>query len=886
MQYHTPIFAIPVKLREHPDHEYMSKSASETPLMQQHRAIKQKYPDAVLLFRVGDFYETFGEDAIVASQVLGITLTKRNNGAASSSELAGFPHHALDTYLHKLVKAGYRVAICDQLEDPKTVKGIVKRGVTELVTPGVATNDKLLEHSSNNFLASLHFTDSKMGMALLDITTGEFFLAEGNQEYIDKLLQTLKPAEVIFQRNFQKQFKETFGNRFYTYSLESWIFDFTYTSELLLKQFQTHSLKGFGVEEMHEGIIAAGVILHYLKETEHPNLQHITRIQRIDKEDYLWMDKFTIRNLELIGTSQQQHLLSVLDNSVSPMGARMLKRWIVLPLKDQKRIQERLDLVEFFIKEVDLRNKIAHHIKQCGDIERLVSKIPLKKINPRETIAIAKGLQHVEEIKELCKGIGNDYLLRLSDALNSCQYIFHKILNEVVENPPAAIQKGGVIREGINTELDELRNIASGGKEYLVTIQQREIETTGINSLKIGYNNVFGYFLEVTNSQKAKVPERWMRKQTLANAERYITPELKEYEEKIVGAEEKILALESGIFENLLRELQDYIAPMQVNGNVLGILDCLVCFSNNAIHFNYKKPELHTGLELELTESRHPVIERHLEAGTEYVSNNIELDPGSQQIIILTGPNMSGKSALLRQTAIITLMAHMGSFVPATTARIPLTDRIFTRVGASDNLSGGESTFMVEMNETASIINNITSRSLILLDEIGRGTSTYDGISIAWSIAEYLHNALEAPKTLFATHYHELNELENKLPRIRNYHITNKEVGNKVIFLRKLAPGGSTHSFGIHVARMAGMPPSLINRANEVLKQLEEKQVDENIGDQVKKLNAPKVQLSIFDAHSEVFDQIRGLLNAIDINRLTPVEALMKLNEIKNKLGS
>ncbi|MGZ8504355.1 MAG: DNA mismatch repair protein MutS, partial [Flavitalea sp.] len=753
--------------------------------MQQHRAIKQKYPDAVLLFRVGDFYETFGEDAIVASQVLGITLTKRNNAAASSSELAGFPYHALDTYLHKLVKAGYRVAICDQLEDPKQVKGIVKRGVTELVTPGVATNDKLLEHSSNNFLASLHFTESKMGMALLDISTGEFFLAEGNQEYIDKLLQTLKPAEIIFQRNFQKQFKETFGNRFYTYSLESWIFDFTYTSELLLKQFQTHSLKGFGVEEMHEGIIAAGVILHYLKETEHPNLQHITRIQRIDKEDYLWMDKFTIRNLELIGTTQQQHLLSVLDNTVSPMGARMLKRWIVLPLKDPKRIQERLDLVEFLIREVDLRNKLAHHIKQCGDIERLVSKIPLKKINPRETIAIAKGLQHIEEIKELCKGIGNDYLLRLSDALNSCQYIFHKILKEVVENPPAAIQKGGVIKEGINAELDDLRNIASGGKEYLVTIQQREIESTGINSLKIGYNNVFGYFLEVTNSQKSKVPQSWMRRQTLANAERYITPELKEYEEKIVGAEEKILALESGIFESLLLELQDYIAPMQVNGNILGILDCLVCFSNNAIHFNYKKPELHTGLELELTESRHPVIERHLEAGTEYVSNNIELDPGSQQIIILTGPNMSGKSALLRQTAIITLMAHMGSFVPATTARIPLTDRIFTRVGASDNLSGGESTFMVEMNETASIINNITSRSLILLDEIGRGTSTYDGISIAWSIAEYLHNAPEAPKTLFATHYHELKELENKLPRIRNYHITNKEVGNKVIFLRK-----------------------------------------------------------------------------------------------------
>jgi DNA mismatch repair protein MutS len=865
---------------------YMSKSASETPLMQQHRAIKQKYPDAVLLFRVGDFYETFGEDAIIASQVLGITLTKRNNGAASSSELAGFPHHSLDTYLHKLVKAGYRVAICDQLEDPKQVKGIVKRGVTELVTPGVATNDKLLEHGSNNFLASLHWTEGKMGMALLDISTGEFFLAEGNQEYIDKLLQTLKPAEVIFQRNFQKQFKETFGNRFYTYSLESWVFDLTYTTELLLKQFQTHSLKGFGVEEMTEGIIAAGVVLHYLKETEHPNLQHITRLQRIDKEDYLWMDKFTIRNLELIGPPQQQHLLSVLDNTVSPMGGRMLKRWIVLPLKDQKRIQERLDLVEFFIREVELRNKIAHHIKQCGDIERLVSKIPLKKINPRETMAIARGLQHIEEIKLLCKGAANDYLLRLSDGLNSCQYMFHKILNEITENPAVAIQKGGVIKEGVNAELDQLRAIASGGKEYLVTIQQREVEATGINSLKIGYNNVFGYYLEVTNSQKAKVPDTWLRKQTLANAERYITPELKEYEEKIVGAEEKILTLETGIFERLLQELQDYIAPMQVNGNILGILDCIICFANNAIHFNYKKPELHTGAELEITDSRHPVIERHLESGVEYVSNDITLDPNSQQIIILTGPNMSGKSALLRQTAIITLMAHMGSFVPASAARIPLTDRIFTRVGASDNLSGGESTFMVEMNETASIINNITTRSLILLDEIGRGTSTYDGISIAWSIAEHLHNAPEAPKTLFATHYHELNELENKLPRIRNYHITNKEVGNKIIFLRKLAPGGSTHSFGIHVARMAGMPPSLINRATEIMKQLEEKHVDEHIGDQVKKLNAPKVQLSIFDAHSEVFEQIRTMLNAIDINRLTPVEALMKLNEIKAKMGS
>ncbi len=860
----------------------MSKSTTDTPLMQQHRAIKQKYPDAILLFRVGDFYETFGEDAIVASQVLGITLTKRNNGSASSSELAGFPHHALDTYLHKLVKAGYRVAICDQLEDPKQAKGIVKRGVTELVTPGIATNEKLLEHGTNNFLACVHLSDEQMGLALLDITTGEFFVAEGNTEYIDKLLQTLKPAEVIFQRNFQKRFKEIFGNRFYTYSLESWIFDHTYAIESLLRQFQTHSLKGFGVDELHEGVIAAGGILHYLKETEHPNLQHITRIQRIDQEEHLWMDKFTIRNLELLGSPQQQHLLKVLDNTISPMGGRLLKRWIILPLKDPTRIQERLDLVEYFIRDVDLRNKLVHHIKQCGDIERLVSKIPVKKINPREVLQLARGLHHIEEIKKLCVDASNDHLLRLADTLNSCHYIYQKIIAEIVDNPPAVIQKGGVIREAISAELDQLRAISSGGKEYLVTLQQREMESTGINTLKIGFNNVFGYYLEVTNSQKMKVPDSWMRKQTLANAERYITPELKEYEEKIVGAEEKILSLETDLYDRLLAELQDYIAPMQVNGNILAIIDCLLCFANNAVHYNYKKPELHKGNELLITEGRHPVIERNLDVSEAYVSNDITLDPDTQQIIILTGPNMSGKSALLRQTALITLMAHMGSFVPATSARVPLTDRIFTRVGASDNLSGGESTFMVEMNETASIINNITSRSLILLDEIGRGTSTYDGISIAWSIAEYLHNAPQAPKTLFATHYHELNELENKLSRVRNFHVTNKEVGNKVIFLRKLAPGGSTHSFGIHVARMAGMPPALLNRANEILKQLEEKQVDEHLGDHVKKLSAPKMQLSIFDAHSETFDEIRRILNSIDINRLTPVEALLKLNEVKN----
>jgi DNA mismatch repair protein MutS len=867
----------------------MSKATTDTPLMQQHRAIKQKYPDAVLLFRVGDFYETFGEDAIIASQVLGITLTKRNNGAASSSELAGFPHHALDTYLHKLVRAGYRVAICDQLEDPKTVKGIVKRGVTEMVTPGVATNEKLLEHNSNNFLAGIHFTqDGNAGIAFLDISTGEFFVAEGNAEYIDKLLQTLKPAEVIFQRSFQKYFKETFGSRFYTYTMESWIFDEAYATESLLKHFGTHSLKGFGVEELHHSIVAAGAVLHYLKDTEHPNLQHITSIQRIDRDDYLWMDRFTIRNLELIGSGEGNNLHKVLDNTVSPMGARLLKRWILLPLKDINRINERLELVEYFIKEVDLRTKLVHHIKQCGDIERLVSKIPLKKINPREVLQIARGLRHIEEIKQICAQTSSDYLKRLADSLNACHYIEEKIAKEIIDNPPATAAKGGAIKEGIHAELDDLRSIASGGKEYLVRLQQQEAEKTGISSLKIGFNNVFGYYLEVTNSHKNKVPAEWMRKQTLANCERYITAELKEYEEKITGAEEKILAIELDLYEKLLLELQDYIAPMQVNGNVLAILDCLLCFTHNALHFNYKKPELHEDGVLDLKESRHPVIERNLPVGEPYIANDIFLDPSSQQIIILTGPNMSGKSALLRQTALITLMAHMGSFVSASHARIPLTDKIFTRVGASDNLSGGESTFMVEMNETASIINNLTSRSLILLDEIGRGTSTYDGISIAWSIAEYLHQSPFAPKTLFATHYHELNELENKLPRIKNYHVTNKEVGNKIIFLRKLAPGGSTHSFGIHVAKMAGMPPALIERANEILKELERKHEDQpaaTVAQQVKQISTQKMQLSIFDAHSETFDNIRKMLDGLDINRLTPVEALLKLNEIKNVLN-
>ncbi len=877
----------------------MAKSA-DTPMMLQHNAIKAKYPDAILLFRVGDFYETFGADAVTASKVLGITLTKRNNNSPTASELAGFPHHALDTYLHKLVKAGYRVAICDQLEDPKLAKGIVKRGVTELITPGVATNDKLLEHNRNNFLCGMHFNEAarppgpvrtgmtgsdgeKFGLAFLDISTGEFFIAEGDREYADKLLQSFQPAEIVFQRNQQKYFKNYFGSKFYTYTLDEWIFTEAYAKESLLKHFGTQSLKGFGVEDLHDGIVAASAVLHYLKDTEHPNLQHITSLQRIDKADHLWMDRFTIRNLELLGGVEGNNsLLKVLDNTVSPMGARLLKRWLLLPLTNINKIEERLDLVESFIKSVDVRNKISQSIKQSGDVERLVSKISLKKINPREVLQIAKGLQQVQLIKALCNNSENEYLRRLGDSLNPCQYIADKIVKEIIENPPIATSKGNVIAMNVDESLDELRNIATHGKTYLLQLQKKESDATGISSLRIGFNNVFGYYLEVTNLHKSKVPAEWIRKQTLTNAERYITPELKEYEEKITGAEEKILQIEFQIFEKLLHELQDYITPMQVNGHVMAVLDCLCCFANNALQFNYKKPGLHDGNDLELKESRHPVIERNLPQGESYIPNDIFLDPSSLQIIILTGPNMSGKSAILRQTALITLMAHMGSFVPADEAKIPLTDKIFTRVGANDNLSSGESTFMVEMNETASIINNITAKSLILLDEIGRGTSTYDGISIAWSIVEFLHASPHAPKTLFATHYHELNELENKLPRVKNYHVTNKEAGNKIIFLRKLAAGGSIHSFGIHVAKMAGMPPSLIQRANEILKQMETKHVDDAMGENIKKLSTPKLQLSIFDAHSQAFEEIRKILEAVDINRLTPVEALLKLQEVKN----
>lgn len=862
----------------------MSKISQDTPLMQQHRAIKQKYPDAILLFRVGDFYETFGEDAVHSSAVLGITLTKRNNGAASSLELAGFPHHALDTYLHKLVKAGYRVAICDQLEDPKTAKGIVKRGVTELVTPGLATHDRLLEHNSNNFLAGIHLGENTSGISFLDISTGEFFIAEGDLDYIDKLLQTFQPAEVIFQKGKQAFFTEKFGKKIYSYCLDPWIFDLRYAEEALLRHFGTHSLKGFGVEDMREGIVAAGAILHYLNDTAHPNSHHIASIHRINRDEYLWMDQFTIRNLELLGSPYEQgsSLFKILDTTTSPMGARLLKRWLLMPLVDIAKINERLDLTDQIIVHEQWRLKIVQCIKSCGDIERLVSKLPAKKIGPREMLQLAKGLAQVQMIKEYASALENDFLNRLADSLNVCKYIQEKIFLQIADYAPAQTNKGGYIAAGVSTDLDYYRSLSTDGKKILVEIQQREVINTGISTLKIGFNNVFGYYLEVSNSHKNKVPVDWMRKQTLTNGERYITAELKEYEEKIMGAEDKIAQLESMIYDQLLTELQEYILPMQKNAQVVAVLDCLCSFALNAVRNNYCKPILHEDAELEIVAGRHPVIESLLIPGEQYVANDLFLDQEDCQVIVLTGPNMSGKSALLRQTAIITLMAHMGSYVPAQHARIPITDKIFTRVGASDNLSGGESTFMVEMNETASIINNISSRSLIILDEIGRGTSTYDGISIACSIAEFLHDAKQRPKTLFATHYHEMNELEKRLSRVKNFHITHKEVDKKIIFLRKLASGGSTHSFGIHVARMAGMPLTLVSRAGQLLAALEKKQAASEVI--TEQQEASGMQLTIFDAHTEVFDEIRKMLEAIDIDSLTPVEALVALNEIKKKI--
>ncbi len=865
----------------------MAKSSADTPLMQQHRAIKQKYPDAILLFRVGDFYETFGEDAIIASKVLGITLTKRNNGAASSSELAGFPHHSLDTYLHKLVKAGHRVAICDQLEDPKSVKGIVKRGVTDMLTPGIATNDKLLEHKNNNFLAALYVEKDKGGIAFLDITTGEFFIAEGNTEYLDKLLQSLQPAEILFPKNFQQPFKETFGTSFYTYALDSWVFDLAFATDLLFKQFQTSSLKGFGIEAQTLGIIAAGAILHYLKQTEHPHLNHIHKISRIERNDILWMDKFTIRNLELIGNgADRKGLIDIMDATKSPMGARLLKRWLIFPLQSIAAINNRLNAVESFLKQTNVSEQLSTLIENCGDIERLVSKLSTRKIQPRELIQLAASISAAQEIKSITQKMDNAYLQKISAELELCDTAKQSISSTLLDQPPATTVKGGFIREGVSTELDELRNISSGGKEFLTQIQNKEAETTGISSLKIGFNNVYGYYLEVTHVHKNKVPADWIRKQTLTTAERYITPELKIYEEKILGAEDKILALESELYQNLLDSVIAQMNALQKNGQLIAVLDCLLCFASIAKTNKYCKPTLSEELILSFNDARHPVIEQSLPIDTPYIANDVLLDPNSQQIIILTGPNMSGKSAVLRQTALITLMAHMGSYVPASAATIPLTDKIFTRVGANDNLNAGESTFMVEMIETASILNNISERSLILLDEIGRGTSTYDGISIAWSIVEYLFNAKEKPKTLFATHYHELNDLEAQLNTVHNYHVSHKEVGNKIIFLRKLTKGGSTHSFGIHVAKMAGMPGNLVDRANSILKEMELKNKGaENLATPTEQSIESKFQLSIFDAHTETFESLRQELADLDINNLTPVEALMKLQAIKQKLN-
>lgn len=861
----------------------MSKAVKETPLMSQHKAIKAKYPDAVLLFRVGDFYETFGSDAVITARVLGITLTKRNNGT-DDKELAGFPYHALDTYLHKLVKAGYRVAICDQLEDPKTVKGIVKRGVTELVTPGTATNDKLLDNSSNNFLAALHLNTDICGAAFVDISTGEFFVAEGNIEYIDKLLQSFKPSEVVFQKQRKDFFNENILEKYFTYLLDDWVFTESFTNDILLQQLQVHSLKGFGISDMPSGIIAAGVAIHYLKETEKPNLKHLSSIQRITREDFLWMDRFTIRNLELIDSNSEngKSLASVLDHTLSPMGSRLLKRWIIFPLQDIAKIKERQHTVQYFLQHQDLALSLQTAIKEAGDIERLVSKVPLKKIAPREVMALAKGLQVIESIKEITKAHADVLLNRISEQLNPCISIRDQIFATIVQDAPTAANKGNVIKEGVHAELDELRSISKGGKTFLVDIQQREIARTGINSLKLSFNNVFGYYLEVTHLHKDKVPSDWIRKQTLANAERYITPELKEYEEKILGAEEKILAIELKLYDELVAQLQEFIAPIQLNGSLIGNLDCLQSFAVSAKKYNYCCPHFVDENIIDIKAGRHPVIEQNLPIGESYIDNDVLLNATSQQLVILTGPNMSGKSALLRQTALIVLMAHLGAYVPAQAVSLGLCDKIFTRVGASDNLSGGESTFMVEMNETASIINNISERSLIILDEIGRGTSTFDGISIAWSIAEYLHQHIAAPKTLFATHYHELNELEAKFTRVKNFFLTHKEVGNKVIFLRKLAPGGSKHSFGIHVAKMAGMPNELIQRANEILALLEEKNLDEKLKGKMQAIDTKHFQLNIFDGLADDLKQIKYILEGVEINALTPVEALMKLNELKN----
>lgn len=862
-----------------------SKTKKETPLMKQYNTIKTKYPDALLLFRVGDFYETFGDDAVKTAHILGIILTKRGAGSESETELAGFPHHSLNTYLPKLVKAGERVAICDQLEDPKLTKNIVKRGVTELVTPGVAFNDEVLVSKSNNFLCSVYFDKNHIGVSFLDISTGEFLTSQGNAEYIDKLLQNFNPSEVLVSKQKRTTFTETFGNDFHVFYMEDWVYQADYAYETLTKHFNTKSLKGFGIEELYEGIIASGSILHYLSETQHNNIQHISSISRIAEDEYVWMDKFTIRNLELYNSNNANAvtLLQVIDKTISPMGGRLLKRWLALPLKSLDKIKQRHEVVDFLTKEKATLQKIQHHIKHIGDLERLISKVATGKVNPREVIQLKNSLEAIVPIKSIAANCSNQSLKIIGDTLQSCEVLREKIKETLNEDAPVNVLKGNTIAPGFSLELDELRGLSKSGKDYLDSMLERESERTGITSLKIASNNVFGYYIEVRNTHKDKVPQDWIRKQTLVSAERYITEELKEYEAKILGAEDRILAIEQQLFSELVGWLHQYIKAVQQNAFLIGQLDCLCGFAQLAKDNQYVYPTIETSFDLDIQDGRHPVIEKQLPIGEPYIANNVFLDRSTQQIIMITGPNMSGKSAILRQTALIVLLAQIGSFVPAKSARIGFVDKIFTRVGASDNISMGESTFMVEMNETASILNNISDRSLVLLDEIGRGTSTYDGISIAWAISEYLHEHPAKPKTLFATHYHELNEMTETFERIKNFNVSVKELKDNVLFLRKLVTGGSAHSFGIHVAKMAGMPQQVIHKANKILQKLEKSHSSEELSDTVKTLQ-DDMQLSFFNLDDPLLENIKDEILHIDIDTLTPVEALMKLNEIKRML--
>ena len=865
-----------------------SQKYVETPLMKQYYNIKTKHPDAILLFRVGDFYETFGEDAIRTSEILGITLTRRANGSASFVELAGFPYHALDTYLPRLVRAGQRVAICEQLEDPKLTKKIVKRGIIEMVTPGVLLNENVLNHKENNFLAAVHIDKKIAGVAFLDISTGEFLTSEGTIEYIDQMLNNFQPKEVLFEKGKKDLFLDYFGPKFYTFKLDDWIFTQEAANDRLLKQFETSSLKGFGVQNLNFGIIAAGAILYYLDITQHEQLGHITSLARIEENRYVWLDKFTIKNLELFHSPYEgaKTLIDVMDKTISPMGGRLLKRWISLPLKDIQPVNERLDVVQYFVENITIKDEIAGLIRQIGDLERLISKVAVNRINPREVVQLKRALKAIEPLKVLCENSGCLPLTQIAEQMNPCKSIADKIDKELNNDPPVQLNKGNAIASGISEELDELRKILYNGKEYLADLQARESERTGITSLKVSFNNVFGYYIEVRNTHKDKVPPEWIRKQTLVSAERYITEELKEYESKILGAEEKIIALETKLFTDLVLAILEFIPPIQLDSSLIARLDCLQSFAVIALENDYVRPVLNDSRTLEVSEGRHPVIEKQLPVGESYVPNDMILDTEDQQIIILTGPNMSGKSALLRQTALIVLMAQTGCFVPAKAANIGMVDKIFTRVGASDNISLGESTFMVEMNETASILNNLSDRSLVLLDEIGRGTSTYDGISIAWAMVEYLHENKLRAKTLFATHYHELNEMENSFSRIKNYNVSIKELNNKVIFLRKLKRGGSEHSFGIHVARMAGMPRSLVTRADEILKELEQSHDKKELTKPIAEIAGHRegMQLSIFQLDDPVLKQIRDEILEIDIDNLTPVEALNKLYNIKKLL--